>query len=577
MIDELLTRRAPGAKLTSYDAESRTVEAVISTGAAVPRRDRFGDYVERLDIAAINPDDLIGLAVLDEHRRGTSLARIGTVIAAERTDGALVATLQLSGAADVAPIVERVADGTLNAVSIGYAVSKWRDTKDGGVRVRTAANWTIHEVSIVAIPADPNAKFRSQTMPEAIENRAETRAAIRDIARAAGLTPEWADEMIDADAEPDTARARAFEEVQRRPAPVIRIHADHTDPATIRERRAEALYARAAGAEPKPEAREFISESLRDVARACCEASGLSTRGMNADELFTRAHGTSDFPELLTGVGRRSLEGAYKRAESPLKTLAKRKTLSDFRPSSRLKLSGIEPLRRLSEHGEIEHTTCSEVTEGLSLDTYASMFSLTRKALINDDLGAFSDWAAVAGRAAAETETGVLVSLFSGNGPKLNEDGKTLFHATRGNLVTAWSAAGSDFLDTGRRHLRTVKGIDGKTPINARPKYLLVSPDMETDMEKILASLYPATIGDVNPFTDKLTLLVEPRFGGETIYLFADPADVTNFEYAYLASAPGPQIDSKPGWSTLGTEFRVYLDFGAGAVDWRGAVKFTAP
>lgn len=574
--DGLITRQAPGARLSSYDPTSRTVEAVITTGAGVRRQDRFGAYEERLDVSAIDPAGLVGTAILDEHQRGRAAHRIGTVLSAERKNGAIVANLQISGAADVAPIRERIEDGTLTHVSIGYSVSDWKEARSGETRVRTAVAWEIHEVSIVGIPADRDARLRAFDPSDDLTNgaRTRTRAAIREIARSAGMPAEWADQLIDADVDADMARARAFEEMQRRPAQTIRVLQDHTDPTAIRERRTEALYSRASGTEPKPEAREFMSDSLKDIARASVEAAGISTRGMSTDDIFTRAHGTTDFPELLMGVSRRSLLTSYKRAESPLKALARRVTLNDFRPASRLKLSDVGPLRKLSEHGEITNTSRSEVKEGIALDTYASMFSLTRKALVNDDLGAFNDWSTAAGRAAAETETGVLVSLFAGDGPKLAEDGKSLFHASRGNVIADWDMAGVDFLDAGRRHLRKVKGLDGRTPINARPKYLLVSPDLETDLEQVLARLYPTTVSDVNPFSEKLSLLVEPRFEGRTFYLFSDPADVTNFEYGYLASAPGPQIDSKPGWSSLGTEFRIYLDFGAGAVDWRGAVKF---
>ena len=38
-----------------------------------------------------------------------------------------------------------------------------------------------------------------------------------------------------------------------------------------------------------------------------------------------------------------------------------------------------------------------------------------------------------------------------------------------------------------------------------------------------------------------------------------------------LHSAQGPQMASREGFDVLGTEYRVVLDFGAGAVDWRGA------
>ncbi len=38
------------------------------------------------------------------------------------------------------------------------------------------------------------------------------------------------------------------------------------------------------------------------------------------------------------------------------------------------------------ENGEVRHGTLSESGQGLKIDTYAKIFSLTRQALINDDL-----------------------------------------------------------------------------------------------------------------------------------------------------------------------------------------------
>ncbi|NOX41386.1 MAG: peptidase U35, partial [Alphaproteobacteria bacterium] len=53
----------------------------------------------------------------------------------------------------------------------------------------------------------------------------------------------------------------------------------------------------------------------------------------------------------------------------------------------------------------------------------------------------------------------------------------------------------------------------------------------------------------------------------------ADPAVLPVLEFSHLSSAPGPQMASQEGWETLGMDFRVVLDFCAGAVDWRGAYK----
>src|SRR3546814_1664652 len=95
---------------------------------------------------------------------------------------------------------------------------------------------------------------------------------------------------------------------RRQNSPTIRVVASHEDPGALRVRREEALYSRVSGTAPTERAREFMADSLRDMARASVEAAGISTRGLSPDDLFTRAHGTSDFPELLTGVGRRSEE-----------------------------------------------------------------------------------------------------------------------------------------------------------------------------------------------------------------------------------------------------------------------------
>ena len=119
--------------------------------------------------------------------------------------------------------------------------------------------------------------------------------------------------------------------------------------------------------------------------------------------------------------------------------------------------------------------------------------------------------------------------------------------------------------------MRTQKGLDGTTPINVVPRFLVVGPALETAAEKLLASIYAATLADVNPFSGKLSLLVEPRITDESFYVFADPAVLPVLEYAYLSSAQGPQMASRKGWDVLGMEFRVVLDFGCGAVDWRGA------
>jgi hypothetical protein len=195
---------------------------------------------------------------------------------------------------------------------------------------------------------------------------------------------------------------------------------------------------------------------------------------------------------------------------------------------------------------------------------------------VNDDLGAFADFVRAYGVAAASLEAQVLVDLLvgaAGVGPTMS-DGKALFHSGHGNLAGSGGAIGDTTLSAARLALRTMKGLDGETIIEVSPKYLVVPAKQETLAQKYLASITPATAATVNPFAGALELIVDPRLDGhddKRWYLFGSPELAPVLEYSYLADANGPQVESRPGWEVLGQEIRCVLDFGAGALDWRGA------
>lgn len=569
------TRSATIAPAT-LNRDEGTVDVVLSTGAAVQR----AGYVERLAIDPAAVTVAARLPVLDSHRQ-TSITDVkGRVENVRFEAGQITATLRISDPAALAAI-ER---GDVTGVSIGYRVSKWNDSTDAsGQRVRTAARWTLIEASLVPIPADPAALIRSQTLPldQNTPDAAtiETRAAIRSIATTAGLDSAWADSQIDAGADVTAARAAAFDAMAQRSAQPIRtatVGASHDDPAAIHARQVEALSARMMGSAPTEAARPFMQMGLADYAREALHRSGtVGVAMMGREELLQRAmHTVSDFPELLTGAGNRVLADAYRRAESPIKQIARQRTAADFRPLSTLKIGNFTKLEKVTEAGEIKALSTAEAKEGYSLETFGGIFSLSRKAIVNDDLNAFARWGEMMGAASAETEAGQLLALLTANaGAGVNmADGKSLFHADHGNTATA-AALSEASLSAARQAMRTQKLMDGTTPVNVTPRFLIVSPELETAAEKLLTSIQATTTADVNPFGGKLTVLVEPRLTGKGWYIFGDPATAPVLEYAYLSSAQGPQLSSRDGWETLGREFRVTLDFGAGATDHRGAYR----
>lgn len=574
----ILETRAATIAPATLNRDDGTVDVVLSTGAPVKR----AGYVERLAIDPAAVTIAPRLPVLDSHRQASIQDVKGRVENVRFEAGQIVATLRISDPAALAAI-ER---GDVTGVSIGYRVTKWQDSSDAtGQRVRTATAWELVEASLVAIPADPQALIRSATLPQDVTTAPdaatlETRAAIRAIATTAGLDSAWADSQIDSGADVTAARSAAFEAMTQRSAAPIRtatMGASGDDPAAIQARQVEALSARMIGTAPTDAARPFMQMGLADYARDALTRSGtVGVAMMGREELLQRAmHTVSDFPELLTGAGNRVLADAYRRAESPLKQLARQRTAADFRPLSTLKVGNFTKLEKVTEAGEIKALSTAEAKEGYSIETFGGIFSLSRKAIINDDLGAFARWGEMMGQAAAETEAGQLLALLTANagaGVTMG-DGKALFHADHGNLAGTGAALSEATLDAARQAMRTQKMMDGKTPVNVVPRFLVVSPALETAAEKLLTSIQPNTTADVNPFGGKLSLIVEPRLTGNGWFIFGDPATAPVLEYAYLSSAQGPQLSSRDGWEVLGREFRVTLDFGAGATDHRGAYR----
>lgn len=576
-MNPLETRAATIAPAT-LNREAGTVDVVLSTGAPVKR----AGYVERLAIDPAAVTIAPRLPVLDSHRQASIQDVKGRVENVRFEAGQIVATLRISDPVALAAI-ER---GDVTGVSIGYRVSKWQDSSDAtGQRVRTATAWELVEASLVAIPADPQALIRSVTLPQDATTAPdaatlETRAAIRAIATTAGLDSAWADSQIDSGADVTAARSAAFEAMAQRSAQPIRtatVGASGDDPAVIQARQVEALSARMLGSAPTDAARPFMQMGLADYARDALTRSGtVGVAMMGREELLQRAmHTVSDFPELLTGAGNRVLADAYKRAESPLKQLARQRTAADFRPMSTLKVGNFTKLEKVTESGEIKALSTGEAKEGYSIETFGGIFSLSRKAIVNDDLNAFARWGEMMGQAAAETEAGQLLALLTANagaGVTMG-DGKALFHADHGNLAGTGAALSETTLSAARQAMRTQKMMDGTTPVNVVPRFLLVSPALETAAEKLLTSIQANTTADVNPFGGKLSLIVEPRLTGNGWFIFGDPTTAPVLEYAYLSSAQGPQLSSRDGWEVLGREFRVTLDFGAGTTDHRGAYR----
>lgn len=600
--------RAATVAPSSVNEADRTVDVVWSTGAPVRRRDLAGPFIERLSMApeSVDLSRLIGASVLDSHQQA-GLRNVLGVVATATTDGAQgTATLRFSNRPEVEPVWQDVRAGIIRHISVGYGVERWAESTDPTTRerTRTAVRWVPHELSLVPVPADAGATVRFQNeasmtattttettteIPVVVPNadpaqtRAQVNSEIRSLARIAGLDQTFIDAQIDAGATVEQTRAAAFAAMAQRSGPAIRteqprveIVAEHDDPATRAAQMGEALFSRInplhALSDP---ARRYAYFTPADCARELLTLRGMATTGMSPAGMITRAlHSTSDFAIILGNTVDRTLRASYQAAPSGMKRLGRQTSARDFRTKTAVQLSEAPTLLKVNEAGEFKSGTLAEAKESYKIDTFGRIFGVTRHVLVNDDLGAFADLSRRFGQAAAEFEAQFLVDLLtanSGNGPTL-DDGNPLFHAAHANKAASGAVIGEAPISAARLAMRTQKGLTGQL-IAVTPKFLVVPAAQETAAEKFLASIYAAKMADVNPFSGSLSLIVEPRLDAKSTtrwFVVADPSEIDGLEFAYLAGAEGPQIETQSGFEIDGVQIRIRLDFGAGFLDSRG-------
>jgi HK97 family phage prohead protease len=569
--------RSAALRPSTFDPEGRTIEAIVSTGAPVAR----AGYTEVLDLRGADLSRFVGAPVLDGHRRETTRDQLGVIEAARMTSDGLLVTIRFRESTGAAQVMQDVANGTLRGLSIGYSIEQTREAKDGTKRLRTALRWTPIEVSIVPVPADPGAHFRTGATPMPtpeddvqVLTRAEANAQIRSIAELAGMDRAWTDARIDAEDMPDTARELAFAAMAQRQASTrtsttAQVTFDNNDPALFAMRAGEALFARMhPDHEISAPARQYAGMRLPDLARESARRHGVAVQGLSDAQVFTRAGTmvTGDLAGILGDSAGRSLRMAYDQAPSGLRAAARQVTIPNFKVQTRYMLGDAPPLRRVLEGGEFPMGNVSEQPNTNSLSTFGSIIPFTRQMLINDDLGALADFSRRMGIAAREFENAQMVSALTAN--PIMGDGLALFVAGHNNLDAA-SAPSVTSLNAGRVRMRKQTSANGM-PVSAQPRFLIVPPEYETIGEQLLTTLAATAVVDVNPFA-KLTLLVEPRLTNATQwYLAADPANIDGLEYAYLEGAPGAQVETSIGFEVDSIMMKVRVDFGAAFIDHRG-------
>lgn len=452
---------------------------------------------------------------------------------------------------------------------------------------------------------------RKKIAAEAKKLEKERQTGIRAVVKKLRLKDELATEWIESDKTLEEVRSLAIDAAAEKDAdPAAQIRSSNSNievgddltrtarvegitNALLHRFRPKTERMRLAGKDVEIKAHELSEQgkpyafrSLSEIARMIIEENGMSTAGMSKTRVIEKvmslraAHGISDFPEILANTVNRTLRDGYIQAPQTWQPFTREVFEPDFKEISRTNLGDAPELLEVAENGEVERGTMSEGAEKYRLAEFARIVAITRKIIINDDLNAFTRIPERMGRRAADLESDLVWNIMKANANLA--DGFALFSAQHSNLSTAAAAPDETGLNEARAAMRRQVGLDG-AEIAIIPRWLYVPPAHETAAEKLVATITPASAGNVNPFSPSgrtpLQLGVEPRMetgvnGSLTAwFVLADLGQVDMIELARLEGTDGPQTQSREGFDVHGTEIKIMHDIGAKAIEHRGMFK----
>jgi len=328
---------------------------------------------------------------------------------------------------------------------------------------------------------------------------------------------------------------------------------------------------------------ELGGMSLSELAREYLRVTNINAAGMDKRAMvgaaFTRgiiSHGTSDFANLLENVANKAALIGFDEAEETWSTWCRSGSLPDFRQGSRVNMSTFGDLDIVYENGEYKYGTFSDLKETLTLVTYGKLFSISRQAIINDDVDAFSRIPRSMGRAANRKVGDLAYAVLTGN-PTMNQDSTALFIAGHSNFVANGSGAAPSVatLETAFTAMATQTDPAGNT-LNIMPNYLIVPHALRGTAEVLQSATYdPAgTAGTLTPNTvqGRFQVVADARLDSNDAaawFLAGNQNVYDTVEVAFLDGNDAPYLESKDGWSQDGVEYKVRIDAVAAPLDFR--------
>ena len=330
---------------------------------------------------------------------------------------------------------------------------------------------------------------------------------------------------------------------------------------------------------------EFRGVSCVDLARESLGHAGVRAVSRDPKDIVGRAftvrneitQTTGDFSVLLENVMHKTLQAAYAVTPDTWSQFCGTGTVTDFRIANRYLRGTFGALDNVNEAGEFKNKPIPDgAKQTIQAGTKGNIINLSRQAIINDDMGVFSDLATDLGRAAKLTIEIDVYALLNSN--PVMFDGHPLFDAAHGNIAAVGGPPGVAVFDAARVQMATQKDVSGNEFLEIRPDVWLGPLNLEGQARVIVGSPYDPDAANklqrVNMVQGLVSTIVgTPRLTGTPWYMFADKDMAPAIEVVFLNGVQEPFLDNELGWRVDGTEWKVRLDYGVGAINWRSVIK----
>lgn len=348
-----------------------------------------------------------------------------------------------------------------------------------------------------------------------------------------------------------------------------------------------------AGIVPFDPRNEFNGMRLANIARHCLQQQAVSSIPNSDDAVIRMAlsrsgfwlagadgggHTSADFGHILANVAQKAMLKGWEAAEETFQEWTSVGETSDFKSFKRAGSGEFSDLLQIDEDGEYEYGTMSDYGTLAALLTFGRLFLISRQALINDDLGAFTKLPAKMGGAARRKLGDLAYNILFANAQL--GDGVALFHASHNNELTN-APPSVAAIAAMRTAMRTQRDPDNHvSALNIDLAKIITGVNQEDTFAVLRDAQYDpaATVLNMpNSQRGRFDVVSDPRVDSSANpyywYGAGNPDRFDTVEMTYLNGVQTPFLDQKDTWTVDGASFKVRIDAVASALDYRALTR----